>query len=71
MRLRRARLWLSACSTLILGLLVALHRVMDHRLDTGQWGDFYSLHRAYLIASTAQWLLNLGLLLVQARKGEG
>lgn len=61
---RRARLGLLAATSALLAGLVALHRVMDRRLDAEAGGlrDFYPLHRAYLIASTAQWLVNLGIL---------
>ncbi len=37
---------------------------MDGRLESGSLRGFYPLHRIYLIASTAQWLANLGLLAV-------
>jgi hypothetical protein len=61
-RRRRARLGLLAATTAALAGLIALHRVMDHRLDAGLLRGFYPLHRAYLIVSTAQWFVNLGLL---------
>ena len=59
-RARRLRLGSLAGTTLLLVLLVILHRVMDRRLETGSLRGFYPLHRAYLIVSTAQWFLNLG-----------
>ena len=61
-RARRARFGLLAASSTLLLSLIALHRVMDGRLDSGNLRGFYPLHRAYLIASTAQWFVNLGLL---------
>jgi len=60
----RARLGLLAATTLLLAGLIALHRVMDGRLESGGLRDFYPLHRAYLVASTAQWFVNLGLIAV-------
>ena len=65
-RSNRARLGLLAASTALLVVLIALHRVMDRRLETSGLRGFYPLHRAYLLASTAQWAANLGLLLVFA-----
>jgi hypothetical protein len=61
-RIRRAKLSLLIATTATLIFLAALHRVMDRRLDSGDFQDFYPLHRAYLIASTIQWLLNVGLM---------
>ena len=61
---RRIRLGLLAATTIILLVLVGLHRVMDGRLESGSLRGFYPMHRIYLIASTAQWLANLGLLAV-------
>lgn len=63
-RVRRTRLGLLAATSAILAFLVLLHRVMDGRLDAGRLNGFYPLHRVYLIASTLQWLANLGLLAV-------
>lgn len=59
---RRVRLGLLAVTTLLLLLLIALHRVMDGRLETGSLRGFYPLHRVYLLASTAQWFPNVGLI---------
>jgi hypothetical protein len=70
LRLRRARFWLLAGTSALLVFLVVLHRVMDDRLDAGRLQGFYPLHRVYLIASTAQWFLNLGLLLVPLLEGK-
>lgn len=72
-RVRAVRLLLLLASTLILAGLIVLHRVMDGRLETGGLRGFYPLHRVYLVASTVQWFLNLGLmaaLLVPARLAE-
>lgn len=62
LRVRRLRLGFLAGATLLLVVLIVLHRVMDARLEAGSLRGFYPLHRAYLVASTAQWFLNLGLL---------
>ena len=61
-RVRRARAALLAVSTALLAGLFALHAVMDRRLDSVGLRGFYPLHRAYLLASTAQWLVNLATL---------
>ena len=61
-RMRRVRAALLAASTALLAGLVALHAVMDRRLDSVGLRGFYPLHRAYLLASTAQWLVNLAIL---------
>lgn len=61
-RRRRTRLaLLSVTTTLLLGLIY-LHQVMDSRLETTGLRGFYPLHRVYLIASTVQWVVNVGLL---------
>ncbi len=49
-------------TTVCLVILIALHRVLDKRLDAARMHDFYSLHRLYLWVSTVQWLANLWLL---------
>ena len=61
---RKARLGLLVATTLILLGLIALHRVMDGRLETGSFRGFYPLHRVYLVASTVQWVVNVGLMAV-------
>jgi hypothetical protein len=63
-RFRRIGLGLLAATTVLLVFLIVLHRVMDHQLESDSLGGFYPLHRTYLIASTVQWFLNLGLLAV-------
>lgn len=63
-RARRARLGLLAATTFLLLFLIALHRVMDGRLESGSLRGFYPLHRVYLLASTAQWFVNLGLIAI-------
>jgi hypothetical protein len=65
-RARRTRLGLLAASTILLLGLVGLHHLMDARLESGSLRGFYPLHRIYLIASTTQWLVNLGLMAVGA-----
>ena len=65
-RVRWSALW---ATTVLLFFLIVLHRSMDEWLATSGLRGFYPLHRAYLMASTAQWFVNLGLLLtVAARK---
>lgn len=59
---RRLRMALVLISALILAFLILWHRRMDQHLDTIGLSGFYRLHRVYLIASTMQWLANLGLL---------
>jgi hypothetical protein len=49
-------------STVCLAVLLALHAVMDRKLETGRLAGFYSWHRAYLWISMVQWLANLALL---------
>jgi len=66
-----ARTALLAVTTMILVGLFGLHRVMDGRLDAGESGGFRRLHQAYLIASTAQWFVNLALLAVSLRVWQG
>jgi hypothetical protein len=60
----RTRLVLLAATTIILLVLIGLHDLMDERLEAGTLRGFYPLHRVYLIASTAQWFVNLGLMAV-------
>lgn len=69
----RARLGLLAATSALLAGLIALHAVMDRRLDAGAGGlrNFYPLHRAYLIVSTAQWLVNLAILATSLVLWEG
>lgn len=61
---RRVRLGSLAATTVLLLGLIGLHRVMDGRLESGSLRGFYPLHRVYLIVSTAQWFMNLGLMAV-------
>lgn len=71
---RRTRLILLATTSVLLVGLIALHWIMDGRLESGGLRDFYPLHRIYLVASTAQWFVNLGLMttvLVLRREGAG
>ena len=67
-RMRRTRLVLLTGTTLLLLTLIALHRIMDGRLEMGKLRDFYPLHRSYLVASTAQWFANLGLMVLITRR---
>jgi Domain of unknown function (DUF4149) len=61
---RHLRLWFLVATTIILLALVGLHDLMDQRLGSGSLRGFYPLHRIYVIASTAQWFVNLGLMLL-------
>ena len=59
----KARIALLAASSLLLIALVAMHREMGARLDSGgSRGRFFSLHESYLTVFAVQWLANLGLL---------
>ncbi len=58
----RLRLVAYGASAGLLTGLIAMHAVMDRRLDTTGLDEFYPWHRAYLIVSTAQWLVNVVLL---------
>jgi hypothetical protein len=61
-RADRWRRWPLAISTACLAVLLALHAVLDRKLDTGRLAGFYPWHRAYLWTSTVQWAANLALL---------
>ncbi|MGP0066784.1 MAG: DUF4149 domain-containing protein [Isosphaeraceae bacterium] len=61
-RVRRARLILLGITLMLLLFLIVLHGIMNERLETGSLRGFYPLHRVYLIASTVQWVANLGLM---------
>jgi hypothetical protein len=69
--LRAAWYGLLATSAGLLVALFVLHGVMDDRLDAGRLRGFYPLHRVYLVVSTVQWLVNLGLLAVALRAWSG
>jgi hypothetical protein len=61
----RGRRWymrtLLASSTCLI-VLIALHWVLDRKLETNSRDGFYLWHRAYLWTSTVQWFANIGLL---------
>lgn len=63
-RARWSRLGLLGLTSAILLGLIALHPVLDARLDEGSMRRFYPLHQVYLIASTVQWVVNLALVAV-------
>ncbi|MDR3634877.1 MAG: hypothetical protein P4L84_13820 [Isosphaeraceae bacterium] len=65
---RRTRVILLLATTALLAGLVGLHRLMDDRLSGAGPRGFYPLHRAYLITSTVQWLVNLGLIWVESAR---
>lgn len=58
----RARWVAFGISTGLLIGLIAMHEVMDGKLDTTGLDAFYPWHRAYLVVSTIQWVVNVGLL---------
>lgn len=64
---RRVRVGLLASTSVILIGLIALHPVLDTHLESGSMRKFHPLHQVYLIASTAQWGINLALLAVTLR----
>ena len=49
-------------TTAILTFLIALHPVVEGRLETASLKDFHRMHQVYLIASTIQWCINVGLI---------
>ena len=58
---RWGRVGLLGVTTAVLSGLIALHPVLDARLGAGSMTGFYALHQVYLVASTVQWGVNLGL----------
>jgi hypothetical protein len=58
---RRLRFGLLAVISLLLAFLAVDHAILDDRLARYGLAGFYGYHRVYLIASTIQWGLNLGL----------
>lgn len=60
--LRYGRVVCLTVTTVLLLAQVVLHTVMDRQLASSALLDFYPLHRAYLLLSTLQWLMNLVLL---------
>jgi hypothetical protein len=61
-RVRKVRALLLFTTVVLLASLARLHALMDERIADNQMGGFYPWHRAYLIVSTVQWFVNLGLL---------
>jgi hypothetical protein len=57
------KIWPLVISSICLGGLLVLHRVLDHMLETNMFAGFYPYHRAYLWTSTVQWFANLVLLI--------
>lgn len=68
---RILRIVLLVTSAVLLVLLIIWHRRMDQHLDSTGLRSFYSLHRVYLVASTAQWLANVALLICFTWDGAG
>jgi hypothetical protein len=61
----KVRLGMLAVSSILLLVLIAMHRAMGARLDSGLSRDaFFPLHETYLTVFAIQWLANLGLLAV-------
>jgi hypothetical protein len=58
---RRFGFVLLGATSALLGVLFALHSIMDERLDAGRMGSFYPLHRVYPLVSTVQWAVNVAL----------
>jgi hypothetical protein len=62
----KARVGLLALASILLIVLVAMHRVMGARLDSGLSRDaFFPLHETYLSVFAIEWLACLGLLAVE------
>lgn len=59
----QTRTLLLILTTLCLAALAGLHLIIDHHLDHDLPG-FRRWHRIYLRVSTAQWIVNLGLIAV-------
>jgi hypothetical protein len=68
---RRLVVGLLALTTLLLAFLLVDHRFLDHRLEHQGLSGFYAPHRVYLIASTAQWAVNLLLIPATLRLWHG
>jgi hypothetical protein len=58
------RVGLLGVTTAILVGLIVLHPILETRLESESRQGFYALHKIYLIASTGQWGVNLGLLAI-------
>lgn len=66
-RRHRVRLLLWVIQAVCLGLLAFIHTRLDVMLDPAERiivgdGDFYGIHRLYLLATALQWAAGLGLL---------
>jgi hypothetical protein len=57
------KIWPLVISSICLVVLLVLHRVLDHKLETNTFAGFYPYHQAYLWTSTVQWFANLALLI--------
>jgi hypothetical protein len=63
----KARVGFLAVSSLLFVALVAMHRVMGARLDSGGGrDDFFPLHETYLTVFGVQWACNLALIALEA-----
>jgi Domain of unknown function (DUF4149) len=63
-RTRATRIALLIATALSLAALAILHIIMDNHLDRYGLRGFRIWHRRYLMVSTGQWIVNLGLLAV-------
>jgi hypothetical protein len=61
---RRLGLVFLGLATALLVALIGLHRVLDQHLARDGLSGFYPLHRAYLIVSTIEWVVDLALVAV-------
>ena len=61
-RAKWGRWALLIATTAILIVLIALHPVVEGRLETASLKEFYRWHQIYLIASTVQWGINIALI---------
>jgi hypothetical protein len=59
-----------AVTTVCLVILLALHSVLDRKLDEADMHGFYPLHRLYLWVCTVQWFANMTLLTCWATAGQ-
>jgi hypothetical protein len=58
---RWIRVGLLGTTTALLAFLAVDHAILDDRLARYGLEGFYQRHRVYLIASTIQWVVNLGI----------
>jgi hypothetical protein len=66
-RARKLRALLLCTTVVLLASLARLHTLMDVMLADERMAGFYPWHRVYLIVSTIQWFVNLGVLWLSLR----